>query len=375
MSNCKLCLIPGVVPGADLDADGVCAFCRNTDEESYSQAELARADYEIKLEQALEESRGKGEFDALVCLSGGKDSIILLHKLVTEYRLKVLAFTTDMNIPDVAWANIRRTIEALDVDHLVFRPQQDFYRRMYAYLLRNQNDKGAVRTVCYACAPLFESDALRLAVEKNIPLVLAGYSPGQPEPERMVFEFDRAMICDTDWTPPELREAGIFEERELARYWNPFAYPSGTVFPRYIAPFHAWPYDQEANMRKVVELGLVSSRKNASPVHSNCPLNWLLMFSDLKNLGYNPYAPEFAGLIRTGQAKRSTWRLMQPLVNFMIRRRIFLGSQVNESLRWLDLEPEDLRITRPCETTPAAETPKPAPETPKPAERYTAAAE
>ena len=220
---------------------------------------------------------------------------------------------------------------------------------MYRYLLQNQNDKGAVRTVCYACAPLFESDALRIAVEKGIPLVLAGYSPGQPEPERMVFEFSRAMICETDWTPPELREAGSFDQRELARYWNPMSYPKGTVFPRYIAPFHAWPYDQDVNMRKVVELGLVSSRKNASPVHSNCPLNWLLMYSDLKNLGYNPYAPEFATLIRTGQARRATWRLMQPLVNFMIRRRIFWGSQVSRSLQELELTPEELRITRKAE--------------------------
>lgn len=355
MSNCKQCLIPGIVPGADLDAQGVCAFCRAVDEESYSKAELARASYEIELERALEDCRGKGEYDALVCLSGGKDSIYLLHRLVTEYGLKVLAFTTDMNIPDIAWDNMRRTVEALDVEHLVSRPPRAFYRKMFAYLLRNQNEKGAVGTVCYACAPLFESDALRVAVEKNIPLILAGYAPGQPEPERMVFEFAPAMIRESDWTPPVLRQSGLFEPRELARYWNPFAYPEGTAFPRFLAPFHAWEYDQEQTMRLVVELGLVSSRKNASPVHSNCPINWLLMYSDLKNLGYNPYAPEFAALIRNGKARRSTWRLMQPLVNFMIRRKILLGRQVSESLDWLELEPEELRITRKAEAPVAPE--------------------
>lgn len=349
MSQCKQCLLPAAVPGADLDAQGVCAFCRAFSDESYSEAELARARYEIELEQAIEACRGKGEYDALVCLSGGKDSILLLWRLVKDCGLKVLAFTTDMNIPDIAWDNMKRTVKALDVDHLTYTPSRAFYNKMYGYLLRNQNDKGAVRTVCYACAPLFESDALRVAVEKGIPLVLAGYSPGQPEPERMVFEFSRAMICETDWTPPALREAGCFDQRELARYWNPLSYPKDTVFPRYLAPFHAWPYDQDENMRKVVELGLVSSRKNASPVHSNCPLNWLLMYSDLKNLGYNPYAPEFATLIRTGQARRATWRLMQPLVNFMIRRRIFWGSQVSRSLQELELTPEELRITRKAE--------------------------
>ena len=55
-------------------------------------------------------------------------------------------------------------------------------------------------------------------------------------------------------------------------------------------------------MKKVVQLGLVSNSRHASPVHSNCPLNWLLMYSDLQNLHYNPYAPEFSTLIREGKA-------------------------------------------------------------------------
>ena len=61
-------------------------------------------------------------------------------------------------------------------------------------------------------------------------------------------------------------------------------------------------------MKKVVELGLVASSKHASPVYSNYPINWLLMYSDLKNLGYNPYAPEFATLIREGKAVVCTGR-------------------------------------------------------------------
>ena len=99
-------------------------------------------------------------------------------------------------------------------------------------------------------------------------------------------------------------------------------------------------------MRKVVELGLISSARSASPVHSNCPLNWLLMYSDLKNLGYNPYAPEFAALIREGKASRLRWKFMMPFVNFMIRRQVLLGKQVRKSLKWLALKPSDLRITQ-----------------------------
>ena len=41
---------------------------------------------------------------------------------------------------------------------------------------------------------------------------------------------------------------------------------------------------------------------------------------------------------------------MGPLVNFIIRRQIFLGREVKKSLDWLDLKPDELRITGPPRT-------------------------
>lgn len=62
-------------------------------------------------------------------------------------------------------------------------------------------------------------------------------------------------------------------------------------------------------MRQVVNQGLVASSKHANPIHSNYPINWLLMYSDLRTFGYNPYAPEFSSLIRHGKANRNYWRI------------------------------------------------------------------
>lgn len=101
-------------------------------------------------------------------------------------------------------------------------------------------------------------------------------------------------------------------------------------------------------MRKVVELGLVKRGRHASPILSNYPINWLMMYSDLKHFHFNPYAPEFSALIREGKASLPYWRIMGPLVDFMIRHRILLGREVSRSMRWLDLEPADLRICLPA---------------------------
>lgn len=347
MLRCRRCLLPSTVPGSDFDATGLCRYCRSFRPEDETSAEAARLVRLRDLEQTLADVRSTSGYHAVVCLSGGKDSLDLLHRATTEHGLNVLAFTVDANIPAVAWRSIERTVKALQVDHVVYRPPTSFYRKLFSYLLRHQEPRGAVYTVSYVYAPLFEGDALTLATEKSIPLVLAGYSPGQPEPERMLYEFSRELICETDWTPPGLRSSGEFSEAELGRFWNPRRWPAGTRFPRYLAPFHAWEYDQDAIIRRVVSNGLVARRSHASPIHSNYPVNWLLMYSDLKNLGYNPYAPEFSSLIRRGKASHRYWKIMAPLVDLMIRRRLLLGRNVTTQMTELELSDADLRIDRP----------------------------
>jgi len=347
MSICKNCLITDAVPNIRIAADRLCNLCREHSTRIQQAHEATRRAHAEDLDFTLRTTRADGPYDCLLPLSGGKDSILLLHRLTKDYSLRVLAFTTDIGLPSIAWDNIRTALKKLDIDHLVYRPSDAFYRKIFRYLLRNQEARGAVYTVSYVYAPLFEGDAIRVAAEKRIPLVLAGYSPGQPDPERMEYEFSRELIERAQWLPPQIERSGEFSTEELSRFFSATEFPPGTAFPRYLAPFHAWHYSQEEVMRQVVELGLIRSKKNASPVFSNYPINWLLMYSDLKNLGYNPYLPEFSALIRAGQASRNYWRVMVPVVNTMIRRRLLLGRNVTHSLRSLGLTPDDLKITQP----------------------------
>jgi len=347
MKECKLCLLPENVPGSDINSSGVCGYCRTYKDIDHSIQEDARKEREEDLNKAIEACRGVGEYDCLVPLSGGKDSLQLLYKLKVEYKLKVLAYTTNVNIPEIAWDNIRRALRKLDIDHLSYTPANNFYTKMFNYLLQNQEERGATYTISYVYAPLFEGDAIKLAIKMGIPLILAGYSPGQPEPERMMYEFSRKLITETNWTPPGLTSSGVLNENELLQFFNPHTYPTGTVFPRYLAPFHAWKYNQEEVMANVVKAGLVKKTKYANPIYSNYPINWLLMYSDLKHFGYNPYHPEFSALIREGKASRAEWRMMVPIVNCMIRNKVLLGKDVTKSMNWLGLSDEDLKINKP----------------------------
>lgn len=344
--TCKRCLLTTRVEGVSLDKNGVCNLCRKwevrTEDSRKQESELAARLRD--LEQTLQNPSGQGEYDCILSFSGGKDSCYLLYKLVKEYKLRVLAYTSDFDIPPNTWDNIRRTVRHLNVDHHVATPSKEIYRRFIRYLLRNQSRRGAVHTVCYFWLDIREGDLLRLAMEKNIPLIVTGYSPGQPDPERMVYEMPQERISKEDWTPHELFDKGLFNDSERSLFWNPHRYGHGAKFPRIIAPFHAWDYNQEEVMERVVELGLAKNRWHVNPVLSNFTLNWLLIYSDLDNLGYNPYKPEFSQLIREGKARRAVWRVLFFLMDFMARNKVLLGRHVDRSLQWLDLRPDELRI-------------------------------
>ena len=87
---------------------------------------------------------------------------------------------------------------------------------------------------------------------KKIPLILAGYSPGQPDVDRMSYEMSPQLLYKTDWAPPGFRENGLFDQNELAKFWNPLVYPPNTNFPRLLAPFHAWDYSQTQILKEAV---------------------------------------------------------------------------------------------------------------------------
>ena len=161
--------------------------------------------YAADFEQVLADCRGQGAYDCLVAIRGGKDSIYLLHRLKVDYQLKVLASIGDVNIPALAWDNIRRALVKLDIDHFSYSPSHGFYEKTFCYLMRNLEERGTVYTVSHVYAPLFEEDAIRMVIEKGIPLVPAGYSPGQPESERMLYEFSRQLIREAGWSPPAAR--------------------------------------------------------------------------------------------------------------------------------------------------------------------------
>ena len=90
---CKKCVLDSDIPGIDINKEtGLCHFC-----ETYTPlSSKEKSEYLSKIDDLFENYSGKGNYDVIYALSGGKDSSYTLYKLKKEYPfLKVLAVQFD----------------------------------------------------------------------------------------------------------------------------------------------------------------------------------------------------------------------------------------------------------------------------------------
>lgn len=322
MRTCSRCLLPETYPDARFDRRGVCAFCRGEAPPAGARpAETAALRQD--LEAALAACRGRGAYDCVVMVSGGKDSAMLAWKLVTEYGLRPLAVTVDTGLlSPVGIGNTRRIVETLDLPHLLHRPPFAVFRKIYAHFLANPPDEVLVHAICRVCSSVMESCALSAAAERGIPLVLAGYAPNQP-PD-FFYEVEPARIRRR-WLP-EGFPPGYLTPAEEACFWDPSPF-GGRPLPRILSPWHVWEYNADDIARRVVELGLIPPRK-ASPLVTNCRLNAVMMAAEIRRRGYNPYIGEFSALVRQGKLDRTRWLLIDRLIRLAVRTGVFRRGEI-----------------------------------------------
>ncbi len=170
--RCTRCVLPARFPGLRFDAEGVCDHCRAFERRwgRWLVEPSAQARSRRRVMRQIASHRGRGRrWDALVPLSGGKDSLWTLRFVRVEMGLRVLAYTYDNGLMNPkALAHIRAAQAAWGFEHQVFR-YDDQIALMRHFLAKTGS-------VCGACALPMLLVARRLARDEGIPLVVFGVS-------------------------------------------------------------------------------------------------------------------------------------------------------------------------------------------------------
>ena len=171
MELCSNCILPKHLPGVSFDEKCVCNYCNAYKKKHFDNSSFPAEKIQKSLEKILRKSRGKGDYDCLIPLSGGKDSTYLLYLAVKKYNMKVLAvnFDNGFRAPQ-AVKNIENAVNKLGVDLIVFKLRQEIMLKLFRTFLIETGE------FCTPCNMAIGAITKKIAKKYGIRTILTGNS-------------------------------------------------------------------------------------------------------------------------------------------------------------------------------------------------------
>jgi hypothetical protein len=339
--RCKHCILSEAY--APLNADGVCAPCAEY------EARGSKAAVGAPVEPALRERldgilrtatrTGPGAYDALVLVSGGKDSAYTLHRLQQEYpglRLITLLVNNGFMSP-VALENADHLMEKFDLPHVTWKLKPAFVEKAFRHALTHLDRQSAYSIVDLMDACMTFDSAMEFAVRLDIPLVISGLAKVQTE---FVYGPYSVEMTPSQYRAPLVDQldsqlSDIFDDTEMA-----FMYQSANWHesrqPRFLLPFTIWNPDEEEVLREVDRLGLISKARSR-PLLTNNALIPVIGMAEVARFGYCSWEIEFAQMVREGKSERNYWLNMFEMLEYSTKTGRFVNKTVEQTLDRLGL--------------------------------------
>jgi len=305
MRRCTRCVLPETFPGIKFNDAGMCNYCQNY--KGQQHLDESKSKYRQKFENLLKQYKNANKYDCLIGYSGGKDSSYTLYILKKVFNLNILAFTFDNSfLSSYSFDNIKNVTDNLCVDHILFRPRFDILKRIFIQASKNDlySKKTLERasTICTSCIGLVKFISLRIALEKNIPFIAFGWSPGQAPITSSIFKNNPTMLKQMQQAIkiPLYNIIGA----DLNNYFVDDQYFDKSVdFPYNISPLSFLDYNEDNIFSTIGKLGW-KKPSDTDANSSNCLLNSYANEIHKKKFNFHPYAFEIAKLVREGYLKR-----------------------------------------------------------------------
>ena len=227
---------------------------------------------------------------------------------VEKYDLKILSFTLDNGfLSPTAFENINRVVEYLGVDQITIKPSAHFIKKLVnaSALKQIYAPKTLVRisAICNSCISLVHMNALKISLEKNIPLIISGFTLGQIPANAILYKNNYTFF-------QESRERHLNKLRKLIGHSVDDYF---TIKDSILERCEGFPYNvnllclegpsEEKILSTISKLGWTSP-SDVDGCSSNCLLNGFSNFIHDQTFGYNPYELELSHLIRNGKVTR-----------------------------------------------------------------------
>ena len=297
MKACNQCLLTEAYPGLSFNEEGTCSMCSSRQVfEPYGEEKF------IQLIEGLK-AKKRGEYDALVPLSGGKDSMYLLYLAVKVYNLKVMTMTYDNGfVSQIAIDNMERAVKQLGVKHIVCKRDEALLKKIYRNMLLRSGD------LCGACGMAIRTSIYKVANDYGIPMALFGTSPLEedsflPDTTTDMARFKYIMKESGNVTKEEIKKFLIYPKL------NFFKLSLGKrtgKFPKEVCPFFYIETPSEHEIGEIIkrELGWQEDTTREYSKHFDCIVEPFTNYVRYHIYGYERRMCQYSKMVRRGDITR-----------------------------------------------------------------------
>jgi hypothetical protein len=306
IKRCKKCVTPASYPGALLDSEDICFYCREH-EKIYGNWEKEKAQRSQLFEKIVDKAkRKKRQYDVMVPLSGGKDSTYALYLATKVYKMKTLAYTFENGFfTDAARENVNRAIEVSGADHYFFKINPGRMMKVYKHFFEHTG------LFCPVCMRGMALGRIVLHRYYKIPLILRGTSKRTEEwvtPE--IFQDGRLYFFQNVLRKAPLDcelkdfylDRSLLEKIYLALYILSRQRISIGVMDIQVPDYLEWDYDE---IYKVIKGEFGWQELSDRDEHIDCEIEPVIPYIRTKKVpDLTANALRYSAMIRTGMMKR-----------------------------------------------------------------------
>jgi hypothetical protein len=176
-------------------------------------------------------------------------------------------------------------------------------------------------------------------------MITLAYAPDQIEYH--FFKISSTYLKGHEWQPRGF-QAEDFSIRDKQILWNPHRYDltNHRIIPEVYFPFHVLSYPGSNKIQKILDEKHILKKGRANPLKSNCILNYLLVYLDIKKMGYNPLTPGISYQIRKGYYAKKDWFLFLAGIEFLVKTGLYqnlvMRKQLDSIVDKLDITLDEL---------------------------------
>jgi len=172
LKYCSRCCLPETSEGIKFDDYGICTICRSSEEKMNINWDKR----EKILKGIFLNHKKKDNYDCLLPISGGKDSMFQSYKLKNTYNLNPLTVTHSQNwLSTIGRYNLENCLRQFDLDHLNFIPNRKIINKVAKKSVHKIGD------ACWHCHIGAGSISIQTSVAWSIKLVVFGEAPADTD--------------------------------------------------------------------------------------------------------------------------------------------------------------------------------------------------